>query len=296
MRFEDTNDTFFSIQNGRLCLLLAWLLCGQSNAAEILEQDYEGRPQFVIKTQQCTWHYDRAGGGFSRCIDTDGNDWIRFRKTPLSKFPESAAAGYRGIPNCVFVGPDKGAGHPGFDQCTSRLDKNSDRPRIVTRTKSGKWNWQWTFYEHFAEFEMLAAGADKWWFLYEGPVGGAYAPSESFWGTDTFELTRDVPDNAHQKFGNWQTLYAGKHPISRVLAIHQLKPDKKADTLWYLGSQQGGAAASANGMIVVGFGRGPGTKPLLEGAGQRFRVGLVPIAEPHLHASVLNDVVERLVK
>lgn len=309
MRSENTNSALIAnlhLSLGPFCMfpsctLLGWamLLCssclGSSlNASEISEQDYEGRPQFVIKTQHCTWYFDRAGGGFSRCIDHDGNDWIQFSQSPLSKFPQSAAAGYRGIPNCVFVGPDKGAGHPGFNQCVSRIDRTGDAPRIVTKTKSGKWSWQWTFYEHYAEFEMLVAGNENWWFLYEGPLGGKYDPSNSFWATDTIRLTREIPDNAHQKFGSWQTLYAGRNQIARVLAIHQLKPDKKTDTLWYLGSQDGGSASSTNGMIVVGFGRGPGTKPQLEGAGQRFRIGLVATNEPVKHAAVLADIANQL--
>ncbi len=66
--------------------------------------------------------------------------WINFSKEPLKTFPDSAAAGYRGMPNAVFGSnnPDAGAGHPGFDKCESALvGKNV----IRTESKSGKWAW-----------------------------------------------------------------------------------------------------------------------------------------------------------
>lgn len=45
--------------------------------------------------------------------------------------------------------------------------------------------------------------------------------------------------------------------------------------LWYLGSTDGGSAEAPDGMVVFGFGRGPGTTPQLEGAGRRFTIGLL---------------------
>ncbi len=262
-----------------------------SSAVEISESQYEGRNQFTVKTQSCTWVFDRAGGGFSRLLDSQGSDWIGFSKDPLSKFPQSAAAGYRGIPNCVFVGPDKGAGHPGFDQCNSkRVGEN----RIVAESNSGHWKWQWTFHEDYAEFEMLDAGGSPWWFLYEGPPGGNYAPNQNYWGTDTIPLSRDIPANKNQRFGKWQTLFVGRDGNQQVLAIHQLQGDDHADTIWFLGSENGGAVNSSDGMIVVGFGRGPGTKPLLRGAGNKFRVGFVPVAKETRQDAILHKINKQL--
>ncbi|HBE68932.1 MAG TPA: hypothetical protein DDW52_12360 [Planctomycetaceae bacterium] len=241
----------------------------------IKEGSYEGRPQYVVTTPTASWWFDRAGGGFSRLIDDEGRDWISFHKEPLSKFPDSAAAGYRGLPNCVFVGPDKGAGHPGFDRCESKLVGAN---QIVTMSKSGDWQWRWTFYPSFAEFEMLKAGKDPWWFLYEGPVGGRYAPKVSYWATDTESAPqRTIPDNSSQRFGLWQTFYAGADGCSNAIVVHQVQRDQLQDTVWYLGSSDRGAASSENGMIVFGFGRGKGTKPLLTGKGQQFRVALIDI-------------------
>ncbi|GAB5406255.1 MAG: hypothetical protein Aurels2KO_44860 [Aureliella sp.] len=274
----------------RLTLLLTAVPVIHAAEIKISKTAYEGREQFSVKTKSCTWVFDIAGGGFSQLLDSEGRDWIGFSKTPLSEFPQSAAAGYRGIPNCVFVGPDKGAGHPGFDQCTSRLVGSN---RIVTESKSGKWKWQWTFHEQYAEFEILSAGESPWWFLYEGPPGGDYSPDKNYWGTDAMPQTRKMPANEEQRFGSWQTLYIGRDGQSQLLAIHQLQKDELADTLWFLGSENGGAADSKDGMIVVGFGRGPGTRPLLSGAGHKFRVGFVTAPEP-AHEAILESITRQL--
>ncbi|MBM4025539.1 MAG: hypothetical protein FJ280_09040, partial [Planctomycetes bacterium] len=92
-------------------------------AVSITPADHEGRPQLKIATPRATWFYDEAGGGFSRLIDADGRDWISFSKDPLTKFPDGAAAGFRGLGNLVYGrdNPDAGAGHPGFDRCESAV-------------------------------------------------------------------------------------------------------------------------------------------------------------------------------
>jgi hypothetical protein len=243
----------------------------------ITEADYEGRAQFVIHTESATWFYDRAGGGISRLIDRSGRDWVAFSKSPLSEFPASAAAGYRGLGNMLFGtrNPDAGGGHPGFDQCVSEI---AGPGRIRTRSHSGKWQWSWTFTETTATFAMeLADPEHPWWFLYEGPVAGRFAPAEQIWGTSEGGPKRDVPDLRNQRFGQWRWAYFGDRGVDRVLFIAQHEPDDLTDTFWYLGSSKSGATTAPDGMVVFGFGRGPGTQPLLRGAGQRFTAGLLEL-------------------
>ena len=55
-----------------------------SNAVEITEGSYEGRAQFVVKTESATYFFDPAGGGFSRMIDASS-------ASPTRIFPSSAA-------------------------------------------------------------------------------------------------------------------------------------------------------------------------------------------------------------
>ena len=62
--------------------------------------------------------------------------------------------------------------------------------------------------------------------------------------------------------------------------------------LWYLGSSEGGAATATDGMVVFGFGRGPGTRPQFRGAGQRFTVGLLEasVTDAADHARVAEQI------
>lgn len=246
-----------------------------AQSVQIVEGVHEDRPQFIVYTEQATWFYDRAGGGFSRLVDRDGRDWIAFSKRPLTDFPAAAAAGFRGIPNAVFVGPDRGAGHPGFDQCTSELTAPN---QIRTRSFSGRWQWSWTFTATTARFVMEQTDPEHpWWFLYEGPVAGRFAPTEQYWGTDTGGPHHDVPDLRNQRFGQWRWAYFGDPSLPRTLFVAQHQPDALDDTFWYLGSTDGGAATAPDGMVVFGFGRGPGTQPLFRGSGQCFTIGLLEI-------------------
>jgi hypothetical protein len=242
-------------------------------ALDIAEARYEGRPHLMVRTEGATWYLDRAGGGFSRLVDGDGRDWIAFGAEPLDRFPDSAAAGYRGLPNLVFVGPDKGAGHPGFEQCVSEV-VGADTIRSVSR--SGRWAWSWTFTETTASFTMERADPEyPWWFLYEGPIAGTFAPKRKLWGTDRGGPSFDVPVLDGQRFGRWRWAYFGERGIPRVLFVAQHDPDGLPDTLWYLGSSDGGAATAPDGMLVFGLGRGPNTTPQFRGAGVRITVGLL---------------------
>lgn len=241
------------------------------------EARYEDRPIFRITTPSAQYYFDRAGGGLSRMIDIESRDWISFSKDPLKTFPDSAAAGYRGIPNLVFGqgNPDAGVGHPGFDKCESEFIPPN---MIRTTSKSGKWQWAWTFDDFGARFKMEKADAEfPWWFLYEGPIAGSFAPKMKFWGSDVETATPRSPDSKEKVFQNWQWVYLGDRRVRRVLFIHQAVPDRLQDTLWFLGSSDGGSIDSNDGMVVFGFGRGPGTKPLFRGAGQEFTIGFIEL-------------------
>jgi hypothetical protein len=243
-------------------------------AVTIGETTYEGRAHFKIETEQATYLYDCAGGGFSRIIDRDGADWITFRSEPLNQVPASAAAGFRGIPNLVFgkSNPDAGAGHPGHDRCESTI---VGEDTIRTVSKSGHWAWSWCFAETNAVFLMEKVDVENaWWFLYEGTIGGRWSPSTHYWGTDTGGPRREVNDTKRQLFEQWRWVYLGDDLSPRVLLICQVEQDEKPDTLWFMGSTSSGLR-SDDGMVVFGFGRGPSGKPQFRGAGQKFVLGFV---------------------
>ncbi|MBI5692314.1 MAG: hypothetical protein HZC55_19705 [Verrucomicrobia bacterium] len=257
---------------GTIALLTGFLptpVCGVT----ITDAIHEGRAQFRIETARATYFYDRSGGGFSRLIDRDGNDWISFKKEPLSGTRAAAGAGYRGIPNLVFGAgnPDAGAGHPGHDQCESTVIA-ADAIRTVS--KSGRWGWVWRFSEEHAALTIEKADPERpYWFLYEGTIGGRWSPRSHFWGTNRGGPRREQPFGRDKVFDSWRWVYFGDDAAPRVLLAAQVAGDDASDTLWYMGTTAEELAAP-DGMIVFGFGRGA-AGPLLRGAGQRFLIGLV---------------------
>jgi hypothetical protein len=64
---------------------------------------------------------------------------------------------------------------------------------------------------------------------------------------------------------------------------------------WYLGSSNGGAADAPDGMVVFGFGRGPGTKALLRER-HEFVVSLIEgtVTNATAHARVAAVLQSRL--
>ncbi|MEO1010966.1 MAG: VCBS repeat-containing protein [Bacteroidota bacterium] len=235
------------------------------NPIFITKAIYENRQHYTITTKTATYYFDTAGGGFSRIIDNLGNDWIGFKMEPWDQYPVSAASSFRGLPNLVFSSEtDKGAGHPGHDKCVSRVIAPN---KIRTKTKSGLWEWEWTFYPDRAQIEILKTdGNTPYWFLYEGTPGGTYAPEKSVYGTDLSGPYGDVPDfyAGEIDFRHFKWAYFGRKEIPVSLFIAQLKEDKHLDMMSYLGNT-GNGASSEDGMTVFGFGRGPNTTPLLTG-------------------------------
>ncbi|MEO0331945.1 MAG: hypothetical protein AAF223_09695, partial [Bacteroidota bacterium] len=210
----------------------AFFLCiffSSCTFVSIEEAMYEDRPQFVVKTASATYWYDQAGGGLSRLIDPEGNDWIAFKKDPLSEYPASAAAGFRGMPNFVFQSEDGGAGHPGFDQCTSEIVGEN---QIRTYSNSGKWQWTWTFRDTYATVTMEKIDAEHaYWFLYEGTPGGSYSPNDFYWGTDDRGYQTELPDYCKEEraTGNWQWAYFGSKTCPRTLLLGIQEPDSHID-------------------------------------------------------------------
>lgn len=252
---------------------LVVIIVSSCSSVSIESATYQGRPHFVIPTASATYWYDQAGGGLSRLVDPEGNDWIGFKKEPLSEYPASAAAGFRGMPNFVFQSADGGAGHPGFDQCISELIGDN---QIRTRSKSGKWQWTWTFYDTFATVTMEKVNAEQaYWFLYEGTPGGSYSPDDYYWGTDEKGYQTELPDYFKEEriIGNWQWAYFGNKTSARTLILGMQKPDSHADLIGFLGNTLSGLS-SPDGMVVFGFGRQKGAIPLMTAVDNTFYISL----------------------
>lgn len=260
-------------------ILLTLSCLAADEAIRIDEGVHENRRHFVVRGGGVEYWYDAAGGGFSRIIDRDGHDWVGFRSDPLSAFPDSAAAGYRGIPNLVFDdAEDRGAGHPGRDRCES-VRVGEAALRSVSR--SGRWQWRWDFRRGHAEFTMeRVPEGGRYWFLYEGTPGGRFAPGEQFWGADGLEApVFEAPDYlaGRSVAGSWGWAYFGDRRVERALVAVQLGGvDGLPDTVGWMGASRAGLRAD-DGMVVFGFGRrhDAGVEALLGHAGARFAVGLI---------------------
>lgn len=249
----------------RLIWTLMLLLIGGNMSAQITitTTTYEGREHFLITTPGAVYYYDRAGGGFSRMIDSERKDWIAFKTEPWDTYPASAASAFRGIPNLVFRSDDAGAGHPGHNQCTSQqINKHT----IRSTSNSGKWQWTWQFFDHYAQLNVQEVDPEHaFWFLYEGTPGGEFAPAQQYFGTDQGGPKTDQLDYfaGEKLFDQFRWAYFGHRASNRILYVAQLHPDEHDDTFAYLGNSESGIQ-STDGMVVFGFGRTEGARPLMK--------------------------------
>ena len=264
------------------------------NNISIEDESYEDRPHFKIETKTATYFFDKAGGGLSRAIDSDGIDWINYKGDSHAVVPSGASSCYRGIPNMVYRYEDGGAGHPGFDQCIS---EQADENTIRTQSKSGKWKWAWTFFDDHARLTIEKADPERtYWFLYEGPIAGSFDPDRKYWGSDLGGPRSETPSltRGENIVGNWQWVYFGDNETDRIFYVAQHPKDTLNDFFAYMGDTKEGNS-SPDGMIVFGFSRDKGTKALETKTGVTYMIGFlerkVTSAEDHEWVSKqINDI------
>lgn len=271
------------------CFFVLWQL-GHTQNISFEEIEHDGMNCFKVHTPSATYLYDREGGGFSSMIDKDGNDWIGFKNIDYP-FPGNAASKYRGIPNLGIKGNgDDDAGHAGFHQCRSYVIA----PNVIeTVTKSGNWKWRWVFYHKYARFEMINAPERRtYWFLYEGTPGGSFQPNDLYWGTSTNGLRTDFPDllGGTGVFDNWQWVYAGNKKVPRVLFLKQQVQDELTDLFSFMGSTQGEAIKSTDGMVCFGFGRSQNTQTELTGVNNSFIIGFIDFELSDTHEAIQKKI------
>lgn len=235
--------------------------------------DYEGRSHFMVETAKVTYYYDIKGGGFSRMIDSEGKDWINFKMKPWGEYPAAAASSFRGLPNMIFQDADDGAGHPGHNKCTSWIEEE----KIVTESLSGKWRWEWTFYDDYVVLDVVKTDRDRaFWFLYEGTPGGSFDPDNTYFGSDAMgprKLTHDYfKGDIYREKISW--MFTGSNSASNTLYLIHKTKDDHPDMIGLLGNSKEGLE-SEDGMTVFGFGRGEGVDRFLNGR-NTFIIGLYP--------------------
>lgn len=235
---------------------------------------YEDREHFVVETHTAAYWLDKASGGLSRLIDVSGRDWIAFKREPWGTYPESAASAFRGLPNLVFNRSESGFGHPGWDVATSR---QVDASTIVSTSRQKRWQLRWEFFADHAQLHVERSEEGiKYWFLYEGPIAGRWAPKQQYFATDTLPPIHEPYDyvQGNKLAGRWRWAYMGDNSVNRVLTLVHATPDDEDDTFSHLGNSADGLAAD-DGMVVFGFGRGKvGISPSLTGQ-QSFRIGFL---------------------
>lgn len=278
-----------------IILLFPLLLAACHDAVSLGETNHEGRPHFLVKTKALDYYYDLRGGGFSRIIDREGNDWISFKMEPWGSYPASAASSFRGMPNLVFQGEDDGAGHPGHDKCKSWAEGN----RIHTESLSGLWLWTWEFFDDHAVLKILRTDPDRsYWFLYEGTPGGSYDPQKSYFGSDQGGPFPGKHDyfQGDVLWDNFRWIYACSSGIPGTLYMIQEQQDDQRDMISFLGNTEEGMD-SPDGMCVFGFGREQGATPLLNGS-QSFVIGLYPerIADDQGHEKLATFIETKFLK
>ena len=245
------------------CIVLATAGCtGQKEIARsgsvTIEDDvlYEERSHYRITTPTATYYYDTAGGGFSRIIDSDGNDWIGWHPNP-TEYPASGAGMSRGLPNY-----QDGPGHPGHDACESSITEE-DPKRIVIRSRcsDGAWDFTWTFNADYARND-IAEAPENIWFLYEGPIAGRFAPQEQYWGNDLDGRLTSTPNYVagEKAKGPWRWVYFGDEGVDRVFFLAMDTPYTDKSSFAYMGAagsreSPGKSIRASEGMVVFGFGR-----------------------------------------
>ncbi|MEM6688644.1 MAG: hypothetical protein AAF664_04400 [Planctomycetota bacterium] len=239
---------------------------------EIKTTQYEGRPHYRVATPAATYFVDANSGGLSRMIDSEGRDWIGFKREPWDQYPSSAASAFRGMPNLLFGDKESGFGHPGFDRGMTAL---TGSVQLTAVSESGNWKIVYDFDAAGVMINIKTKVDQPYWFLYEGPPAGRFAPERQGFVSD-----QGVSERAYdyvkgdRKGGRWSFVEVVDRDANRKLRIEHVTADQADDQYSHLGNARSGNE-SPDGMVVVGFGRGlEGIDPQLVGD-HRFRVELV---------------------
>jgi len=240
----------------------------------ISEVMHNNTPHFKIETSSATYFIEKQSGGCSSLLDSGGHDWISFRLTGNDGPTLSSDSDYRGLPNLVHQDPGDGIGHPGFSTCeTVQVSGNE----LEVRSNDQLWQFRWIFHDEFAEILVEKTDESRaYWFLFEGPVAGHFAPDQQNWGNNIDGRRTDTPSIFKDPAGgNWQWVFFGDTTVTSTLFLVQHEADQLDDFFSYMGNDQQRGNASDDGMNVFGFGRSLKTEPLMTGP-NRFYIGFFP--------------------
>ena len=251
------------------------LSCSVQNKKTVIieEISYKGTEHFKVRTSNATYYLEKQSGGFSGILDMNGTDWIQFRKSDSASVPRSADSDFRGLPNLVHGGEQGGVGHPGFDQCISKITNDST---ISVTSKSGKYAFDWIFSPESAILIIQKADTMRnYWFLYEGPIAGKYNPATHMIFTNE-GYHSEKPDIIKGDYihGLFKWICLGDENYDQLLLLKHEIPDTLTDVIMYMGNS-GAWDESGDGMVVAGFGRNPDHTPLMKTIPNTFSVRFI---------------------
>ncbi len=223
-----------------------------------------------------SWFFHLVGGGFSKIIDSDANDWISWNTDPGS------AGDFRGLPNAVK--PPNEYFHPGRLRRTNTTVLFEGPLRIVfeSRARDNSWISVWSMYPDSAEFAMNRANS-RFWAQYEGTPGGEVDPGDTVTRSDGTVLAIDDEYEADIPGDEWMYISDPADNRSFYLAHHQ--DDGAVESYRLLDGQ----------LPILAFGRGglglnsPYLRRVIDGEPQTFTFGLADSVDvPTTSARILD--------
>lgn len=287
----------------KLCVLLVLLMgvaCFRApshsgQAVLISEVMHNNTMHFKVETSTATYFIEKQSGGCSSLLDSEGRDWVAYRLTGSAGPTLSSDSDYRGIPNLVFQNPGNGIGHPGFSMCeTVQLSEKE----LEVRSLDKFWQFRWIFHDSHVEIVIEKTDTSRaYWFLYEGPVAGKFAPEQQYWGNDVDGMRTDTPNIFKDPAsGNWQWVFFGDTSVAPTLFVAHENKDELDDFFCYMGNNAEQGNTSEDGMNVFGFGRSLNTEPLQSGP-NRFYIGFYPRqASDKKAVEDLNQYIRQIIK
>ena len=207
-----------------------------------------GDPAYIITTPMATYYLEKTGGGLSSMLDSEGVDWIGFKKEPGSGWKGE----YRGFPNSIHRqdGSYFHAMNAKTEPSSSAVDiETEEHVRIVFTSENAQWQGQWDFYEDRCDFTMTKVSEGyKYWVLYEGVPNGEMNETD-YWFSSFDNQIREIhePFSGDLPAPEWIAFGDSRSP--RMLYVLQHEDDEHLDE-YYMRPY----------MTVFGFGRNDGNK------------------------------------
>ena len=227
---------------------------GEGDAPVSLDEDAvdptHGFEVVRIVTPAATYDLEKRGGGLSRVVDRDGNDWIGFDPTPGT----GESGEYRGWPNAVYRPPTPGLFHPqNVNTATMQatvLKDDDDVVSIEMRSDDG-WTGRYDFTPEQVVFTMVdVPEGGRYWCLYEGTPGGTLDAGDR-WIVDgeSHPVTERHDADLPEANGREEIAFRDS-ATGRTLRLTHESADRHRDTYYPMGDIAAGTA-----MTVFGFGR-----------------------------------------